>query len=252
MPYPSNKTALITRASRGIGAAIATGLAKRGSDVIVNYRSKKPRAEKVAAEVGMLGQKALLAGADITPKEEMLKMMDRVRDTFGKIDLLILNASGGLEKNKPADYAMTLNRDAQVQAVDLALPLIPRGSRIVFVTSHWAHFYGEQPVYPDYEAVASSKKAGELALRKRIPELSAIGIDLIIVSGDLIEGTITPKLLERSAPGLIETRREQAGALPNVEEFAEAIVNAASNPELQSGATVYVGRVDRGLARLEP
>lgn len=244
MPKSPDKTALITGASRGIGAAVAVGMAKRGCNVVINYRSKGPRAQKVAKEVERPGQKVLLAQADITSAQDMTKMMASVKDTFGQIDLLILNASGGLEKNKPQDYAMSLNRDAQLNAVDLALPLMPEGSRIVFVTSHWAHFYGEKPVYGEYKTVASSKKAGELALRNRIPELTEQGIDLIVVSGDLIEGTITPKLLERSAPGLIETRREQAGDLPDVEEFAAAIVTAAFDKSLQSGATVYIGAVD--------
>lgn len=81
-------------------------------------------------------------------------------------------------------------------------------------------------------------------MRERIPELAAAGISLVVISGDLIEGTITPKLLERAAPGLIETRRAQAGALPTVRDFAEAVVNAACDQKLKSGETVYVGAVD--------
>ena len=107
---------------------------------------------------------------------------------------------------------------------------MPRSGRVVFVTSHLAHFYGEKPIFPDYETVAASKKAGETALRERIGELAALGISLVVVSGDLIEGTITPKLLERAAPGLIETRRAQAGELPTVRDFAEAISERRRRP----------------------
>lgn len=139
---------------------------------------------------------------------------------------------------------MELNVTAQVRAVTQALPLMPPGGQVLFITSHWAHFYGRQPVYPPYEPVAASKKAGEDALRERIPELAARGIRLIVVSGDLIDGTITPRLLERTQPGLIETRRRQAGSLPTVEEFAQAIVAAAANPALSSGETVFVGCTD--------
>lgn len=121
---------------------------------------------------------------------------------------------------------------------------MPPGGRVVFVTSHWAHLYGQKPVYPGYEPVAASKRAGEDALRVRLPELEARGLSLVVVSGDLIEGTITPKLLERSSPGLIRARREQAGTLPGVEDFAAAIVAAASDAELTNGATVYVGELD--------
>ncbi len=105
-------------------------------------------------------------------------------------------------------------------------------------------FYGEKPVYDDYEPVAASKKAGEDALRARIPDLASRGISLIVVSGDLIEGTITPKLLERQSRGLIQSRRLEAGALPTVDEFARAIVDACENVELASGATIFVGNTE--------
>ena len=194
------KIALVTGASRGVGAAVAKLLAARGADVVLNYRSKGARAEQVAAEVEVLGRRALLAQADVTLEADLRKMMAMIEATFAKLDLLILSASGGLEKNKATDYALNLNLTAQVQTLELAVPLMPRGGRVVFVTSHLAHFHGEKPVFLEYEGVAASKKAGETALREHIPELATLGISLVIVSGDLIEGTITPKLLERAAP----------------------------------------------------
>ncbi len=99
-------------------------------------------------------------------------------------------------------------------------------------------------MYPGYEPVATSKKAGEDALRARIPELAARGIRLVVVSGDLIEGTITPRLMERSKPGLIEARRAQAGTLPSVEEFARAIVGAVADNQRETGSTIFVGSTD--------
>jgi hypothetical protein len=144
----------------------------------------------------------------------------------------------------PTGYALTLNRDAQVGLLDDALPVLRPGSRVAFVTSHMAHFHGKQPVLPVYQPVAVSKRAGEDALRARIAELAARDVSLVVVSGDLIEGTTTPRLMQRQVPSLIETRREQAGSLPTIEEFARAIVEAALNPALQSGTTTYVGSID--------
>ncbi len=240
----TNKVALVTGASRGVGAETAKILAGRGVDVVVNYRSKGSRAEDVADRVRQAGATSLLAQADITSEADVRSMLAQVKEQFQKLDILVLNASGGLEKDRPLDYAMSLNLTAQARLAELAQPLMAPGSCIVFVTSHLAHFYGQKPVGDYYEPVAASKKAGEDALRSRLPELSAAGIRLVVVSGDLIEGTITPKLMERANPGFIEERREQAGTLPTVEDFALAIVDAALDDTLDSGATIFIGSTE--------
>jgi 3-oxoacyl-[acyl-carrier protein] reductase len=240
----TGKVALITGASRGIGAAVAQLLAERGANIVINYRSKGSRAEEVAAKINATGSKAILAQADITNENDVSKMFATVAAESGKLDLLILNASGGMEKDKSANYAMDLNLTAQSRLVDRALPLMQEGGRIVFVTSHLAHFYDRKPVYEMYELVAASKYAGEQALRKRIPELLERGISLVVVSGDLIEGTITPKLMERAQPGFINERREQAGSLPTVADFASAIADVCRNSSLGSGETIFVGSTE--------
>lgn len=239
----SGKVALVTGASRGVGAEIARLLAERGADVVINYRSKERRAETVADAVRAAGRRALVVQANLVDDAAVAAMVARVRGTFGALDLLILNASGGLEKEMPADYALRLNRDAQLDVLDHALPLMAAGGRVIFVTSHLAHFHGQKPVLPEYEPVAASKHAGEAALRTRLPELAARGVTLVVVSGDLIEGTITPKLLERMRPGVIEQRRTEAGTLPTTESFAQAIVDAAT-ANVASGETIYVGSID--------
>jgi NAD(P)-dependent dehydrogenase (short-subunit alcohol dehydrogenase family) len=235
---------LVTGASRGIGAAVALMLAEQGADVAINFRSKGSRAEDMASRVRGLGQRALLAQADLTDATSVEAMARAVAYTFGRLDILVLNASGGLEKGKPASYAMELNLTAQVRMLEAALPLVPKGGCVVFVTSHLAHFYGRKPVYAAYEGIAASKKAGEDALRARMPEFEARGVRLAIVSGDMIDGTITPKLLERTQRGLIESRRGQAGALPTVQEFAAAIVDAAADARRPNGHVSFVGTTD--------
>ncbi len=212
--------------------------------VAVNYRDKRRRAEECAKEVIAAGGRALPVRADVTVPADVGDMVRQVRERFGCLNLLILNASGGMERDVPAEYAMQLNRDAQLDVLDQTLPVLKDGSRVVFVTSHLAHFHGRQPVPEMYEPVAASKRAGEIALRERIPELGKRGISLVVVSGDLIEGTTTPKLMDRRAPGLIEARRNAVDWLPTVDDFAREIVSAATDPELESGATVYVGSTE--------
>jgi hypothetical protein len=142
---------------------------------------------------------------------------------------------------------MRLNRDAQVNVLDAALPLLGPGSRVVFVTSHQAHFIETVATMPEYEPVARSKRAGEDALRARIPELEAAGVSFVVISGDMIEGTITATLLERVNPGAIQSRREAAGKLYNVSEFAAEVARAAVE-EIPADHTRYVGDVSDFLA----
>ncbi|HKS91343.1 MAG TPA: SDR family oxidoreductase [Tepidiformaceae bacterium] len=242
---PDARIALVTGASRGVGARVAMLLGEQGVTVLVNYRDKQRRAEEVAAAIREAGGSAVPVRADVTIAADLQAMFTHIREQFGRLDLLVLNASGGLEKQMPADYAMRLNRDAQLALVDGALPLMPPGSRIVFVTSHMAHFHGQVTSYSVYEPVATSKRAGEDALRERILFLDAHGISLIVVSGDLIEGTTTPQLMQRIEPGLIEARRQQAGGwLPTIDDFSQAIVAAATDAALPSGHTVYVGSIE--------
>lgn len=76
-----------------------------------------------------------------------------------------------------------------------------------------------------------------------MPELRKAGVSLVVVSGDLIDGTVTPKLLNRMRPGVIDDRRKEAGWLPTTEDFARAIANAAAG-DLASGETIYVGSTE--------
>jgi NAD(P)-dependent dehydrogenase (short-subunit alcohol dehydrogenase family) len=240
----AGKRFLITGSSRGVGAEAARIAAECGASVAINYRSKARRAEQVADKVREAGGKAVLVEADITDSDSVTAMFKTVNNELGGLDVLVLNASGGLEKDAEADYGMKLNRDSQVEMARKALPYMQPGGVIVFVTSHLAHFHGEKPVPDVYEVVAESKKAGEIELQKMIPEFEQAGIRFAIVSGDLIDGTITPKLLDRMRPGMIEGRRQEAGWLPTTEDFAASIVLAAGRDDLESGATVYVGSTE--------
>jgi 3-oxoacyl-[acyl-carrier protein] reductase len=234
------KRILITGSSRGIGAQVAKYVAEAGAKVAINYRSKAPRAEKIAAEINDAGGHAITVGADVTDAVAVSSMMATIAAEFGGLDVLVLNASGGMEADMGADYAMKLNRDAQVGMVMAAKPYMPEGSRVVFVTSHQAHFIREVDTLPEYAPVALSKRAGEDALRAMVDELSLSGIDFVVVSGDMIEGTVTATLLNRMRPGALDERKEAAGRLYNVDEFAAEVASAIVDP-VPDNHTRYVG-----------
>lgn len=120
---------------------------------------------------------------------------------------------------------------------------MPAGGRIVFVTSHQAHFHDRGgPLPQGYEPVAASKRAGEHALRALIPDFTARGIGFVVVSGDMIDGTIVVRLLERRDPEAVATRRT-GGPLPTLDQFAEAVAGSIDTV-VPCGHTTYVGGHD--------
>src|SRR5690606_1017171 len=90
----AGKRALVTGSSRGIGADTARLLAAAGAEVIVNYRSKAPRADKLVAEIVAAGGTARAVGADLTDPASVAALAAAVGDS---LDILVLNASGGME-----------------------------------------------------------------------------------------------------------------------------------------------------------
>jgi len=244
MNVVKHPVALITGGSRGIGAVTALALAEHGYDVAIVYRSKAVRAQEVANKVTGLGTRALTIGCDITQAADLERLFVEFQEWSPYLDLLILNAAGGLERDLIAadpQYPMRINCDAQLALLDGALPLMPKGGVVIFITSHWAHLYGQVGHPPAYAPVAITKHAGEQALRARQQELAARGIRLLIVTGDLIDGTIMAKLMERMVPGLTEERRQRGGKLPTTTEMGNAIVKAAMDTTLPSGSTITVG-----------
>ncbi|KQR21952.1 short-chain dehydrogenase [Agreia sp. Leaf335] len=236
------KRVLVTGSSRGIGADTVSYFAAAGARVAINFRNKEARALKLAAKIAEHGGEAITVGADLTDPDSVAQLFERIQSEFGGLDVLVLNASGGMEGGMAADYAMTLNRDAQLNVLTSAVPLLAPGSRVVFVTSHQAHFIHTTETMPEYVPVALSKRAGEDALRALIPELDEKGIEFVVVSGDMIEGTITATLLERANPGAISSRKESAGRLYNVGEFAAEVALAAVEP-IPQNHTRYVGDI---------
>lgn len=207
---------LVTGASRGIGAEVAQQLAGADTHVIINYREKAKRANVIADAIRAAGGHASTIAADISDESEAAAMVDEIAARFGGLDAIVLNASGCPELGTDPGYAMRLNRDAQRRLALLALPLLPVGGRIVFVTSHQAHFYPHKAVPKGYAAVAASKRAGETALYALRSEFNRAGVRLTVASGDMVDDTI--------------------------DGFATAIVNSAVGPNPQG--IVYVGGAD--------
>lgn len=88
----SGKVAVVTGASKGIGAAIAKHLAAEGASVVVNYASSRTNAEKVASEISGAGGKAVAIQGDVAKKSDIDRLFVETKKAFGKVDILVNNA----------------------------------------------------------------------------------------------------------------------------------------------------------------
>jgi 3-oxoacyl-[acyl-carrier protein] reductase len=101
MNKAENKTAVVTGASKGIGAAIAKALAANGSKVVVNYSSDKKSADTVVKDIVENGGIAVSIQADITKVSDVKRLFEESQEHFGKIDTLVNNA--GVYKFEPIE-----------------------------------------------------------------------------------------------------------------------------------------------------
>jgi 3-oxoacyl-[acyl-carrier protein] reductase len=88
----AGKTALVTGASKGIGASIAKHLAAAGASVVVNYASSKAGADKVVADITSAGGKAIAIQGDVAQRTDIVRLVAETKTAFGKIDILVNNA----------------------------------------------------------------------------------------------------------------------------------------------------------------
>src|SRR3954469_4755449 len=88
----TGKVAVVTGASKGIGAAIALKLAAEGAKVVVNYSSDKPGADKTAAAIKQAGSEAIVVQGDVSKQEDVTRLFAEVKKAYGKVDILVNNA----------------------------------------------------------------------------------------------------------------------------------------------------------------
>src|SRR5437016_3518921 len=86
------KVAVVTGASKGIGAAIAKGLADEGAAVVVNYASSKAGADNVVSQIKSAGGKAVAVQADMAKKADIKRLFAQAKKAFGRLDILVNNA----------------------------------------------------------------------------------------------------------------------------------------------------------------
>ncbi len=235
------RVALVTGASRGIGAAVAVALARAGADVAVNYRRREDAAADVVRQIEGLGCRALAVRADVAVREQVRAMVSQTVRTLGEIDVLVNNA--GLLQQKP--FADISDEDwERVLAVNLkgvflcsqeVLPaMLERGAgRIVNVASSGAQLGG--PLAPHYAAA----KAGVIALTRSLARLAAPDVSVNCVSPGLIDTEMTAAEVVSEA-GARKLAQIPLGRTGGAEEVAASVVFLAASAPYVTGHTINV------------
>ena len=218
------KIALVTGASRGIGRAIALQLVKDGAEVILNYRRSKTECESVLEEIADLGGSAIAIRADVGNDEKTEAMFHVINEQYGKLDILIANASFGIPGNildaNTRYWDITINATARSIlhcAINSAL-LMKDGGNIVTVTS-----YGGQRVLPGYGVVGPAKAAVEGLTRSLAVELAPKNITVNGVMPGITD-TKSLRAIENVESIIERVRRDTpSGRLVTPEDVAEVV-----------------------------
>ncbi len=227
--------ALVTGASRGIGAAIAIALAEAGAAVAVNYRERTDDANAVVADIKDMGGRAIATGADVSQAASVAKMVDHVASALGPIDILVNNAGiaivRGVDDLTESDFDATIAVNLKsaflcTQAV-LSGMRAKKWGRIVNISSGAARGAGAIGVH--YNA---SKAGMEGLTRGYAARLVKEGITVNAVAPSLIE---TDMMRGRSDLA----SRIPLGRLGHPEEVAQAALLVLGN-EYMTGQTIVL------------
>ena len=234
-PDLNGHTALVTGASRGIGAAIAIALAKAGAAVAVNYRERADEAEAVVAKIREFGGRATGIAADVSQAAAVAKMVDLAGSALGAIDILVNNAGlaivRGIDDLTESDFDQTIavNLKSAFLCTQAVLPAMraKKWGRIVNISSGAARGAGAIGVH--YNA---SKAGMEGLTRGYAARLVKEGITVNAVAPSLIE---TDMMRGRSDLA----RNIPLGRLGQPNEVAQAVLMVLGN-DYMTGQTIIL------------
>ncbi|MEA3336744.1 MAG: 3-oxoacyl-ACP reductase family protein [Chloroflexota bacterium] len=239
----TQKVALVTGASRGLGAGIARALAQAGADVVVNYRSSSDRAGEVVDQIQALGRRALAVQADVSQESDVHHLFMELQKEFGRLDILVNNAGTTL----PEDiFEISLKHWHQIIDTNLTSTFLcskyameimrfQESGRIINISS----IVGQRGALFGHAHYAATK-SGQLGLTKTVARTAApYGVTVNAIAPGLIN---TELLLQTHGS---EEIRELSAAIPlglgTVEDIGYAAVYLASDEaRFVTGATIDV------------
>lgn len=223
----SNKIAVVTGGSRGIGAAITRKLAAEGAHVIFTYQNSAEKAQALADDIKNNGGNAIAFAADSSNPSDLQNVIEKTVQQFGKIDILVNNA--GIYVGKPfenytaEDYQSTM--DVNVRAVFLgsqeAVKYMPQGGRIISIGSNMA----ENSIGPQTTLYTMSKSALQGFTRGLARDLGPKKITVNLVQPGPINTDMNPDNTEFA--DFLRTRMA-TGEYGKSEDIANAVAFLAS------------------------
>jgi enoyl-[acyl-carrier protein] reductase III len=242
-----NKVALITGSSRGIGSAIALKFASSGADIVINQRkaggTSQTQGEKLCKTINIMGSRAILVQADISCKESVAHLFNQVKEHFGTLDFLILNAARAPFKpfnrllERELKQLIETNFVGNIFCIQQSLPLLEETKgAVIFISSLGSRFYN--PAYP----LGSMKAAMESVIRDCSESFSNKSVTFNAICGGIVK-TDSFKVLRQYWEELEQTPDE---LFVEPEEIADVALFLCSHAGRGiHGQTIVV---DRGLS----
>jgi enoyl-[acyl-carrier protein] reductase III len=242
----TDRVALVTGGSRGIGRACALRLAEAGADVVVNYVSSQQAAMDVAEQITDLGRKAYVVKADVSEQDDVQSLMEFIAEEVGQLNILVSNAAtggfrpllGATEQNFRAAFGT--NVLALLYLVQAAVPLLERSAdraKVIALSSH-----GSDTALPWYGLIGSSKAALESLVRHLTLEVGDRGINVNVVKSGLVETDSTRHIPD--AERVFAARKDKAmmgERMLTTQDVADAVLFLASPlSDLVQGETLTV------------
>jgi 3-oxoacyl-[acyl-carrier protein] reductase len=234
------KVALVTGASRGIGAAIAKRLAADGAAVAITYAKDGKSAAAVVKAIEDKGGKAIAIQADSVAAEAIRGAVDKTVETLGRLDVLVNNAGTAIPKPfeegtlEEFDLMIDLNLRSTFVATQAALRYMKSGGRIIMIGS----CVGERMMTPGLAAYSATKGAVKMFTQGLSREVGERGITVNNVQPGPIDTELNPAVGDWAEPQRVNTALKRYGS---VEEVA-ALVAFVASPEASyiTGANLTV------------
>jgi 3-oxoacyl-[acyl-carrier protein] reductase len=236
----TNKTALVTGASRGIGAAIAKRLAADGASVAITYTKGADAAAQVVKAIKAAGGEAIAIQANATDAKAVNAAVEQTVKTFGQLNILVNNAGTAIPKPfeettlEEMDQMLDLNVRGVFIATQAALKHLKEGGRIISIGS----CVGERATTPGLAAYSATKGAVKMFTQGLSREVGSRGITVNNVQPGPIDTDLNPAAGDWATPQIANTALKRYG---HVDEIA-ALVAFVAGPEASyiTGANLTV------------